>query len=106
MNKKRIEEILRTPKAIYNLNINGSPDDSNLEYHVLSLSCRNCSTQGKYVQFEIYQIVAKKSTVGYDIKPTLHFGIKKDGVEVMPENGWTMTKAVNYLYTYFKEEDF
>lgn len=106
MNKKRLEEIIRGPKAIYNLNINMSPDDSNLEYHVLSLSCRNASTQGKYVKFDIYEIVATKSTLGYNIKPTLHFGIKKDNVEVCPENGWTITKAVNYLYTYFNEEDF
>lgn len=108
MNRKRLEEILRGPKAMYNLAImnNMPPAKSNLEYHTLKLSCKNCSTQGKYVEFDIYEIKAKVSTLGHDIKPTLHFGIKKDGVEVMPENGWTMAKAVNYLYTYFKEEDF
>lgn len=106
MTKKRLEEILQGPKAIYNLNINMSPDSSNLTYHVMSLSCRNTATYGEYVKFEVYEIRAVDSMLGHDIHPLFHLGVKKNNVEVIPENGWTMAKLVNYLYGYFKEEDF
>ena len=106
MTKKRLEEILKAPKAIYPLHINGSPDCSNLEYHVISLSCRNAATYGEYVEFEVYEIRAIESMLGHGINPLLHFGVTKNNVEVIPENGWTINKVVNYLYGYFKEEDF
>ena len=97
---------MKEPKAIYNLNINMSPDSSNLQYHVMSLSCRNADTYGEYVKFEVYEIRATDSTLGHETHPLLHLGVKKNNVEVIPENGWTMTKVVNYLYNYFKKEDF
>lgn len=107
MTKKYLEDFLKlAPKAIYPLNINMSPDSSNLEYHVMRLSCRNAATHGEYVEFDVYEIRASHSTLGHDIKPLLHLGVKKNGVEVVPENGWTITKIVNYLITYFKEEEF
>lgn len=106
MTKKRLEEILKGSKAIYPLHINGSPDVSNFEYHVMSLSCRNAATHGDYVNFEIYEIKAIETTLGYGIRPVLHQGVIKNGVEVMPENGWTTKKVIDYLYNYFKEEDF
>ena len=106
MTKRRLEELLQCPKAIYNLNINMSPDSSNLEYHVMSLSCRNAATYGEYVKFEVYEIRATESMLGHEIHPLLHLGVKKNNVEVILENAWTMTKIVNYLYGYFKQEDF
>lgn len=83
-----------------------SPDDSNLEYHVIKFSCRNASTNGNYVEFEVYEIRASKSSLGHDIKPLLHLGVKMNDIEIIPINGWTLKKIVDYLYTYFKEEDF
>ena len=106
MTKKYLEEILQYPKAIYPLNINMSPDSSNLEYHTMKLSCRNAATHGEYVEFEVYEIRAIESMLGHGINPLLHLGVKKNNVEVIPENGWTRAKVVNYLYGYFKEEDF
>ena len=83
-----------------------SPDSSNLEYHTMKLSCRNAATYGEYVEFEVYEIRAIESMLGHGINPLLHLGVKKNNVEVIPENGWTRAKVANYLYGSFKEEDF
>ena len=100
-----MENFLNAKKVIYSLYTLPAVN-TNLEYHTMKLSCRNAATYGEYVEFEVYEIRAIDSMLGHDIHPLLHLGVKKNNVEVIPENGWSMTKIVNYLYTYFKEEDF